>query len=171
MTLPDFPKGATKADTREHGAVAPLSPSELGPIVAPWIPRQQQGKGGSPAAGKRLTVSWTGTVPTVVGDAAIWEVPYNPDGSSITFFLKRAMIRVETPGSGATAVTMDAAAGGDIAFATPTTEASLSIPASHYQASDSALTGTVQSGELIRLTFTSVGASGSNFSATLTGTT
>ena len=171
MTLPDFPKGRQKEDTREHGAVAPLSPSELGPLVAPWVPPKQQAKGAGGGTSRRLTVSWTGTVPAAVGAETVWEVPYNPDGSVATFHLARAMMRVETPGSGATTAVMESAAGGDVAFASATTEASISIAAAHYEGSSSGLTGTVSSGDLIRLRFTAVGATGSDFSATLTGST
>lgn len=171
MTTPDFPKGRQKEDTRERGAIAPLSPSEAGPLLAPWIPPKQQAKGAAAAgSSKRLSVSWTGSVPTAVGSVAVWAVPYNPDGSPITFFLKRAMLRVETPGSGVTTAVVEVAAGGDVAFASPTTEVSFSIAASHYQDDVSGLSGTVSSGELLRLRFTAVGASGSDFSATLTGT-
>lgn len=171
MTLPDFPKGRHKEDTREHGAVAPLSPSEAGPLLAPWIPPKQQPKGAAGGTSKRLTVSWCGSVPTAVGAVAVWEVPYNPDGSSATFHLERAMMRIETPGSGSTTAVIESAAGGDVAFASATTEASLAIAAAHYQASSSGLTGTVSSGDLLRLRFTAVGGSGADFSATLVGTT
>lgn len=171
MTDLDFPRRSAGAQVGEQGAVGGLSPSEAGPLIAPWIPPKQQTKGAAGGTGRRLTASWTGTVPSAVGAVAVWEIPYNPDGSSATFHLARAMMRVETAGAAATTAVIESAAGGDVAFASATTEASLSIAASHYEGSSSGLTGTVSSGDLIRLRFTAVGASGSDFSATLTGST
>lgn len=172
MTVPQFPKGRHHRQEPKHGAVAPLSPSEAGPLIAPWIPPKQQSKGAAGGVATPLTVSWTGTVPAAVGAVAVWEVPYNPDGSAMTFNLKRAMLRLETVGTGTVTAIMEKAAGGDVAFASPTTEASLSIAAGHHQASSTLTSGTISSGELVRLNFTALGgAAGANFSATLVGST
>lgn len=139
-----------------------------------YTPTVSAAGGVTPAAGgskPRLTVAWTGSVPLAVGPVATWEVPYNPDGSSSTFTLDRAMMRIESTGPAVTAATIERAAGGDIAFGAATTEASLSIAAGHYESVASPLAGTVASGELVRLNFSAIGAAGADYSATLVGTT
>lgn len=169
---PEFPRKSAATVDAERGAIAPLSPSEAGPLLAPWIPPKQQSDGAGAGVGKPLTVSWTGAIPAAVGPVAVWEVPYNPDGSPITFKLKRAMLRIETVGTGTLTATMEKASGGDVAFGSATTEASLSIAAGHFQSSSALSSGTISSGELIRLNFTALGgAAGVNYSATLVGST
>jgi hypothetical protein len=79
----------------------------------------------------------------------VWRVPHI-DGATVTFTLARAYARVEAAGAAAIDVTIDKSPGG--AFV-PTLITTVTIPAGSNEHENTAALGSVDSGQLLRITF------------------
>ena len=114
-----------------------------------------------------LVAEWFGTLPDTPGAGLVFRVPYLA-GVSVDFDLERALLRVETPGSTSTVAEVQSSPGGG-AF-TPTTLVTLTVAASAYEDEDVSALGTVSSGDLFRIEWTSIGTSAADFLIQLEGT-
>jgi hypothetical protein len=101
---------------------------------------------------------WAGLLPIAIGQGIIWETPYAPDGSSLAFTLKLAIARLEVPVIGDTSFLLQKAAGGDVAFGLPSTITTVTVSAGHYRGVQSGLSFAVNSGDLVGLNFSALGA-------------
>lgn len=127
------------------------------------------GGGGGGTTLRKLLLSWGGLVPSVLGNSTVWRVPYDTTGSSFTFTLTRAYIRVELPSVNPTSVRLEKSAGGDVLFS-PTTITSLSVSgAGDYEQEVTSFSTSVSSGDLVRLVFTAVGAEAAVYEVELIG--
>lgn len=169
MTRPEFPRKSASENAGEHGAVGRLSPSELGPLVAPWIPPKQQSKHGG-STKRTLVFTWAGIIPQTNGQGVIWETPYDVDGSSLSFTIERAAARMEQNHIADQILTLQKASGGDVAFVSPSTITAVTILAGHYRGAQLGLSVALVSGDLVGLFFTQAGSL-SSFSLELLGTT
>ncbi len=138
-----------------------LSPGER---TTPWnttgdLARRIAKLEANPASGgggaKKLLVCWGGNLPSVTGPGLVWRVPFDADGSSFTFDLATAFARIETPGVSPVTFRIESSPGGEVAF-TPTTITSLVLSAGEYEEDDN-LSGSVDSGDLVRLVYVAVG--------------
>lgn len=122
------------------------------------------GLGGGPL---HMVASWTGPLPEAAENGAVWRIPYL-SGDPVTFDLTRAFVRIEVPGGATTSVDIEKSPAG--AFVASTI-ASLSIPAGNYSDQETAGLGSVDSGELVRIAWTALGAAeGIPFTVELEGT-
>jgi hypothetical protein len=132
---------------------------ELKEWMRPWWladdPAAAGGGGGGGPTG--LLATWTGLMPPVTGNGTERRVPYNADGTSLTFTLNSCWARVEPSGSFNSGFRLEKSPGGNSAFV-PTTIATVSITAGNYEASAGAFTVTVSSGDVLRLVYTAVGS-------------
>lgn len=159
MTAPSFPRRSSAHVQTKKGATGGLAPSELGPLVAPWIPpKQQAGGGGGGATTRQLLVTWGGLVPPTDGQGMIFEIPYKPDGTSWSFVAKRAVARMEATYTSDQVFLLQKATGGDVAFAAPTTITTVTIVAGHYRGEQTGLSFTLVSGDLVGLFFSAAGS-------------
>ena len=118
-----------------------------------------------------LSVLWQGdAVPASLGPAGgVWRIPYE-NGVSKTYDLQRLVLRVENvaiTGSPATTIQLQKSPGGG-AF-TPTTVSTMTLAAGVAEHVITTSLGTVTSGELVRLNWTSVGIGPSIWTVTLEG--
>jgi hypothetical protein len=124
--------------------------------------------GGGGGGAKKLLVCWGGALPTVAGTGLVWRIPYDSDGSTLTFTLARAFARVEAPYTTAVTFTLEHSSGGDIAFSASTIT-TVTIPVGDYETDVTGLSTTVSSGDLVRLVYTAVGSVSTNFQVELLG--
>ncbi len=104
-----------------------------------------------------VIAQWNGNLPIATGTGPVRQVPYDADGSSLTFLLDQAFFRIETPQLVPIQVTIQSSPGGNSVF-TPTTVATLTIPAASYEpASYPAISSSVVSGDLLRIVYVAVG--------------
>jgi phage baseplate assembly protein gpV len=103
----------------------------------------------------RMVATWQGDVPASAGNTAVWRVPYK-DGAALTFNLSRAYARVETAGSQSTVIQVQASPAGAFVATTITT---LTIAAAGNEVEVTVGLGTISSGQLLRVAFSSVGVS------------
>lgn len=102
-----------------------------------------------------MVATWEGGLPEAVGEGQVWRVPYLA-GAATSFDLERAFARIEETGAGDTEVVIESSPPGG-AF-TPTEVATLTIAASGYEDETVAALGTVDSGDLLRINWSELGA-------------
>jgi hypothetical protein len=114
---------------------------------------------------RRMVATWQGTVPTTTTPGVVWRVPYL-DGVAFTFALQRAYGRVETAALAATSVVLEKSPAG--AFV-PSTITTLTLASLANEIEATAGLGSVASGQLLRIRWTALGASGSSYTIELEG--
>lgn len=107
---------------------------------------------------RKLLMTWAGLVPLSIGQGVILEVPYDSDGSSFAFTLTRIVARMEQTFTSDQTFLIQKAAGGDVAFASPTNIGSVTIAAGHYRDVTTGLSFVVNSGDLIGIYYSAAGA-------------
>lgn len=133
-------------------------------------PAGPAGPAGSTPARKQI-FSWGGTVPTSLGLATVWEVPYDTDGTSFALTIQRATARIEIPGAGDTTFSVLKSAGGDAAFSSsPSTVSTVTVAAGHYRQIATGIGFAINSGDLLALDFSAVGAAGAPFTVQVEAT-
>lgn len=149
--------GATgaKGDTGDTGAA--------GDDGAPGAPGADGADGDDGADGvspvRKLLAEWSGTVvPTTGTTDGVAEVTKDSDGTSFSFTAARAVARLESPSVNDQTFVIETAAGGDVAFASPTTVATLTVPAGHHRVEVTGLSTVIASGDLLALAVTAGGA-------------
>lgn len=180
---PEGPQGATGATgpastipgptgpagpTGPQGAIGPAStvPGPTGPAgpTGPQGAIGPTGPAGAPAVSiAHIMANWQGLVPFASGAGSVWRVPYI-NGAAITFALRRAYARVETPSASPTAVTLERSPAGAFVASTIT---ALTVTANETETA--AALGTVTSGQLLRTNWTALGAAGSVYTIELEG--
>jgi hypothetical protein len=100
---------------------------------------------------------WAGPLPTKTGPGLVFRVPF-VRGVSATFTLSRIFSRLEVLPAGSVVFRVEKSSGGG-AF-TPTTIATLTHTTSDYEKSNTSLSGTVQSGDLVRIFFVTMNGRG-----------
>lgn len=128
--------------------------------ITSWIKPELKapaGGGGSGGGGrKKILACWAGPMPTSTGNGLVWLVPFDSDGSSFTFTPAYARARIESTSTTGITFTVQKSAGGG-AFS-PVMVAAPVIAAGAYEGTDPSPVGTFSSGDLLRLSFTSVGS-------------
>lgn len=112
--------------------------------------------------------TWAGRVPTTSSRGIVWETPYDSDGSTLSFTIKQAIVRMETAPSADKDFRFSKASGGDVAYASETDIVTLTVASGHYRDADTGLSVALSSGDLVTIHF----PAGSNepFSAYLMAT-
>jgi hypothetical protein len=123
--------------------------------------------GGTGGGAKRILACWAGALPTSVGNGLVWRVPYDSDGGSFTFALARAFARIEATHTAGVAFVLEKSPGGDVPFSASAIT-TVTISAGDYEAEDTSVSDSVDSGDLLRLRFGAVGAS-TNYQVELLG--
>jgi hypothetical protein len=103
-----------------------------------------------------MVATWQGDLPAAVGNGAVWRVPYL-NGSSVTFTLTRAYVRVETAGAASTTVVFEKSAAGAFSASTITT---VTLVAADNEEEVTTSLGTVTSGQLVRIRWSALGTTG-----------
>ncbi len=115
---------------------------------------------------RTLLVCWSGPLPTVTGQGLVARVP-TLFGSTVTFNLTRMFSRLEVLPITTTSFRTEKSSGGGVFSAS--TIATLSHSSSDYEKSNTALTGTVQSGDLVRIYFPTLNGNGGTYLVELQG--
>lgn len=113
----------------------------------------------------QMLASWQGPLPTAIGSTAVWRVPY-VSGAAITFNLLRAYARVETAGPSPTSVVIEKSPSG-LFVATAVTMVTIAASANEGQITSGL--GSVSSGQLLRATWSALGASNTSYTIELEG--
>jgi len=149
---------------------------ELKAWIETWMVSRKEvgsgsGGGGTTTAVRKLVATWSGIVPSVLGNGSVWRVPFDADGTtSMAFTLGSAFGRIETSATAATSWRLERMSpGADSAYA-PTTITTVTVAASHFQTQVTGLSVVVNSGDLLRLVFTAVGSEGNGYHVELIGT-
>ncbi len=120
----------------------------------------------SSTAAAVLNAVWAGVMPTVTGAGLEISIP-KVSGASMTFDLQVMFSRLSVLPISSTQFRIEKSSGGG-AFS-PTTVDSLTHTTSDYEKTKT-LTGTLSSGDLLRLYVVSVGGSGGSYSVMIEGT-
>jgi hypothetical protein len=112
-----------------------------------------QGGGGTSAV-RKILACWAGPLPIATGAGLVWEVPYDSDGSTLTFTLNRAFARIESTQPSSVQIAVEKSAGGSSFSASTVT--TLTIAASSYETTNTGLSTSVSSGNLLRISFVSL---------------
>jgi hypothetical protein len=116
-------------------------------------------KDGGAILKRKLLAMWCGTVVPASGTTnGIAEVQKDSDGSVFAFTAARAVARLETVSTSDQTFVIQVAAGGDIAFGTPTTVATITVTAGHFRAEVTGLSQAINSGDLLALLVSAGGA-------------
>jgi hypothetical protein len=129
------------------------------------IDRKRSGGGGATG----FIALWFGaTVPGAIGPSGgVWRIP-ELEGASISVALDRATFRVESVGVGDYQVRIQSSPGGG-AF-TPTTVATLTLPSGDNEIETTGSLATLQSGDLLRITWLDLGIFAKTFTVQTEGT-
>lgn len=101
-----------------------------------------------------VIAEWNANLPISTGTGPVRQVP-----TGGPFLLDSAYFRIETPQLVSIQVRIESSPSGEAAF-TPTTVATLTIPAGNYEpTSYPAISSTVASGDLLRIVYVAVGTS------------
>lgn len=119
-----------------------------------------------PVSAKTLIIQWFGALPVAAGPTQVFRVPYL-NGVLRTFNLQRLTLRVETTGTTATSITCQKSPSGG-AF-NPTSIGSASVGSGVHEDSETTSLGTVQSGDLVRVNFTAIGAGAASYTVEMEG--
>ena len=111
-----------------------------------------------------LYAMWSGPVPTVTGAGLEFTVPFYR-GSSVTFPMSRMFSRLSVLPSGTTSFRVEKSSGGG-AFSASTV-GTTSHTTSDYEKTNTSLTGSVNSGDLVRVYFTAVAGMGGQYQVEL----
>ncbi len=117
---------------------------------------------------KKLLVCWGGALPTVTGNGLVWRIPYDSDGSTLTFTLASAFARIEGTSANSVVFVIEKASGGDVAFSASTVT-TITVLAGDYESENTGLSTSISSGDLVRLVFSAVAVSPVNFNVELIG--
>lgn len=102
-----------------------------------------------------MVTTWQGQITDAIVNGAVWRVPYC-NGTAITWNLKRAFGRLETPGTTTTVFRLQKSPAGVFV---PTLITDITLVAGDNEEEVTASLGTVVSGNLLRLVFQTVGPS------------
>ncbi len=111
-----------------------------------------------------LLAEWSGPLPTITGPGLQFVVPTFA-GTSRTFNLSKMISRLSILPVGTTSFRTEKSSGGGAFSATSI--ATLSHTTSDYEKSNTSLTGTIASGQLVRIYFAALAGSGGLYSVQL----
>lgn len=123
----------------------------------------QSGGGGG---GGHLVALWTGVTPTVTGAGSVWVVPETDSGPA-TFNLDKALLRVETANGSDITVRIQRSPGGSAFVAADLV--TLTVVAGANEDVDLSALGSVDSGDLLRVTWDDIGDTPSVFLVQIEG--
>lgn len=113
-----------------------------------------------------LYAVWAGPLPTVTGAGLEFTVP-TYRGSSVTFPMSKMFSRLSVLPAGTTSFRVEKSSGGG-AFSASTV-GTTSHTTTDYEKTNSSLTGSVSSGDLVRVYFTAVAGMGGQYQVQLEG--
>lgn len=122
--------------------------------------------GGGGGGGGHLVALWTGVTPTVTGAGSVWVVPETGAGPA-TFNLDKALLRIETANGADVTVRIQKSPAGSAFVAADLV--TLTVPAGSNEDVDLAALGTVDTGELLRVTWDDIGDTPSVFLVQIEG--
>jgi hypothetical protein len=109
---------------------------------------------------RTLIIQWFGALPGAIGATQAFRVPY-VNGVSRTFDLQRLTLRVEIVGTSTTSISLQKSPSGG-AFV-PTAIGAAAVATGVHEDSETAALGNVQSGDLVRVNFTAIGAGAASY--------